>query len=135
MGNKLFLDPAHKPDEKSLESVLGRVYPLYQSLLTLTGKFSRDWNFSKSGGWMLKVHGNKKALLYLIPMENEFKISMAIREKEREAFMSDPKFQSIHPLIYAAKKFVEGYALQFMITNEDDFQKFEGFLTQLISLR
>ena len=56
MESKLFMDPACKPAQASLESALGSVYPQYQNLLILSDKFLQDWNFSKSGGWMLKVH-------------------------------------------------------------------------------
>jgi hypothetical protein len=130
MENKLFMDPACKPAEASLELALGRVYPSYKNLLILTGKLLQDWNFSKSGGWMLKVLANKKALFYLIPMKNEFKISMAIRENERVLLITDPDLQTSHPLIVGAKKHNEGYALQIIIANEDGFQKVKIFLNQ-----
>jgi hypothetical protein len=66
---------------------------------------------------MLKVHANKKALFYLIPMKNKFKISMAIRENERDLFMGDPDLQAFHQQISGAKKFSEGYALQLIIAH------------------
>ena len=91
--------------------------------------------FSKSGGWMLKIFDRKKAMLYLIPFNNGYKISLAIRENERENLLRDDTLVKIHNQIRLAKKFVEGFALQFEIFNDDDYQIIELFITKLIVFR
>lgn len=120
MEERPFLDKNSKPTEQTLQIAFGDVYTYYERLMSIPASFSKDWNFSKSSGWMLKVHDKKKALFYLIPLKNEFKISMAIRENERKSFLGDDELKTIHETIKSAKKYREGYALRFNIKDEVD---------------
>ncbi len=132
MEKRPFLDKNSKPTEQMLQSKFGETYTYYENLMNISDSFSKDWNFSKSSGWMLKVHDKKKALFYLIPLENEFKISMAIRENERKAFLDHDEFKTIHDVINSSKKYREGYALRFNIKNEADF-KIPGLLIKRLT--
>ena len=89
MVERVFLDESKKPSAQSLKTSFGNSYNNYNDLMDITESFSKDWNFSKTSGWMLKVHNKKKALFYVIPMEKEFKISMALRDNERKLFIKD----------------------------------------------
>ena len=135
MEKRPFLDKNSKPTEQMLQSKFGETYTYYENLMKISGSFSQDWNFSKSSGWMLKVHDKKKALFYLIPLENEFKISMAIRENEKKAFLDHDEFKTIHDMINSAKKYREGYALQFNIKDKEDFEMVASLIERLIVLR
>jgi hypothetical protein len=103
--------------------------------MEVANSFLRDWNFSKASGWMLKVHDKKKALFYLIPLKNEFKISMAIRENERKSFLKDNELEVIHNMITSAKKYKEGYALRFDVKNNEDFKIIKLLIEKLIDIR
>jgi hypothetical protein len=83
MEEKIFLEESVEPTEQLLEKALGKVYLHYQKIIALAKSFSMDWVFSKKGGWMEKIHDNKKALFYIIPLKDEIKISMAIRERKK----------------------------------------------------
>jgi hypothetical protein len=83
MEEIVFLNESTAPSEQTLKSEFGDVYTYSKALMDISDSFSKDWNFSKSSGWMLKVHDKKRALFYVNPMKNEFKVSMAIRESER----------------------------------------------------
>jgi len=72
-------------------------------LMDISDSFSKDWNFSKSSGWMLKVHNKRKALFYIIPMRNDFKVSMAIRKNELSKFLKDVELKNIHNNLLSAK--------------------------------
>jgi len=135
MGERTFLDKDIKPNGQALQSAFGEMYNYYQKLTDTAGTFSQDWNFSKSSGWMLKVHDKKKALFYLIPLKNEFKISMAIRENERKTFLEDIELKIIHDILKSAKKYREGYALQFNIKNKGNFETVTLLIKKLIALR
>jgi hypothetical protein len=76
-------------------------------LMDISDSFSKDWNFSKSSGWMLKVHNKRKALFYIIPMRNDFKVSMAIRKNELSKFLKDVELKNIHNNLLTAKKYSE----------------------------
>lgn len=135
MEEKTFLDKKIIPTDESLEQALGVSFPFYQRVVSLAGGFYHEWNYTKSGGWMLKVHDKKKALFYVIPLKNEFKISMAIREAERDALVIDPELISFHNALKTAKKYVEGYALQFKISNDSEYLNIELFIKKLTAIR
>jgi hypothetical protein len=135
MSDRPFFDPKVSPTENSLEAVIGAAYPCYRKLMGLTESFRHTWHFSKSSGWMLKVFEGQKALFYLIILQGGFKISMAVREYERDALLQDAELTNLHEQLSAAKKYAEGYALQFEIQNEGDFEKVEAFITKLKNKR
>jgi Protein of unknown function (DUF3788) len=130
-----FADGATRPTESALESTLGHAFGRYRSLLGLDTSFSRDWNYSKTSGWMLKVHDGKKALFYLIPLDCGFKVSLAIRESERDVLMADPDLAALNGTLASAKKFSEGFGLQFDVDDQGDFTAVEAFMTKLIAAR
>jgi len=84
---------------------------------------------------MLKVHDKNKALFYIIPLNGEFKISMAIRENERNTFLEDNELEAIHDMIKSAKKYREGCALRFEVKNNDDFKIISLLIKKLIDIR
>lgn len=135
MEDRIFLDKDLKPSDEVLKPVFDDIYVYYEELMDIAESFSKDWNFSKSSGWMLKVHDNKKALFYLIPLEDEFIISMAVRENERKSFLEDDELKLIHLMIKSAKKYREGYALRFNIKNNADFKMPKTLIKKLVVLR
>lgn len=135
MQERPFMDKDAKPTDEKLKQTMGDSYSNYAELMEITDSFLKDWNFSKSSGWMLKVHDKKKALFYLIPLEGEFKISMAIREHERNIFLEDNELKLIHDMIKSSKKYREGYALRFDIKNDDNFKILSLLIKKLINLR
>jgi hypothetical protein len=135
MEERPFSDKEAEPTEGKLKETFENSYVYYEELMDITKSFSKDWNFSKSSGWMLKVYDKKKALFYLIPLKNEFKISMAIRENERKAFLDDDELKLIHAMIKSAKKYSEGYALRFNVINDADFEMPELLIKKLIDIR
>jgi hypothetical protein len=84
---------------------------------------------------MLKVFDARKALFFLIPLKGGFKVSMAVRATERNAFLQDGELRMLQEKLSSSKKYSEGFALQFNITNRDDFQPVEQLIKKLITLR
>jgi hypothetical protein len=135
MMERPFLDKSIQPTEPAMQDALGNTYPYYKKVTGLSSSYAQEWTFTKSGGWMLKIYDRKKALLYLIPLTDGFKISLAIRENEREAFLNDDELAIMHDKISASKKYSEGFTLQFDIADESEFQTMELFLRKLIAIR
>jgi hypothetical protein len=135
MEKRPFSDKSSKPTDITLKSTLKDLYPEYSSLMDTTSSFGKCWNFIKGSGWMMKVHKKNKALFYIIPLKNEFKISLTIRDEERSAFLEDDKLRMFQEIIQSAKKYREGYALVFQIIDSVSFGKFEIFIKKLIPYR
>ena len=134
MVERVFLDESKKPSDQSLKSSFGNSYNNYIDLMDITDSFFKDWNFSKNSGWMLKVHNKKKALFYVIPMEKEFKISMALSDNERKLFIKDADLEMFNEKLLNAKKYREGFALKFTI-NAKIYETFKLLIKKLVPLR
>lgn len=132
---KTYLDKSIKPSNENLEKNLTLTFQFYTNLNNLTKNFKKEWNFSKSSGWMQKVYDNKKALYYLIPLQDSFKISLTIREVEKKNFIKNVELKEIYKQIIDAKKYSEGFAIQFVITNLTTFTIVRKFIELLIEGR
>jgi hypothetical protein len=135
MPERPFMDQERKPTEQTLQTALGVAYGPYSKLLGLAGGYAQSWAFGRSGGWMLKVHDRKKALLYLIPLHGGFRASMAIREAERDAFLADGQLASIRAKLEESRKCPEGFALQFDVTDASELAPLAAFVGKLIAMR
>jgi hypothetical protein len=136
LEEKLFLDKSVKPTIEAMETGLGETYRYYEKINDLLPLYPKEWAFSKSSGWMCKYHDKKKALFYLIPFKSQFKISLTIREHEKEIMLKERSLSlSILDKIESAKKYSEGYAIQLYVTNGKDYSVFEDLIKKLISLR
>ncbi len=135
MADRPFVDKTTKPDLESLSKVMGDVFQYYEKLNELTTNFKHTWNYSKGSGWLEKVENKKKALFYLIPLNDSFKISMAIRENEREFIVNDNSLSVYKKIVNEAKKYSEGYNIQFDVANNDEFDIAKQFIEIIIKLR
>jgi hypothetical protein len=135
MDERPFMNKTAQPEEAALQAALGGSQLFYERLLALADGYSREWGFTKSGGWLLKLFDRKKALLYLIPLNGAFKISLTLREAERESLLQDQELASLHESLLASKKYVEGFALQFEVREADGFRAAELLIGKLIALR
>lgn len=124
-----------RPTEQLLKKELVSVAPYYQQLMDVTSAFSKEWNYSKTGGWIQKVFDNKKALLYLIPLRNEFSLGLTVREHERDILLKDREIGFVKEQLAQAKKYSEGYGMQFRITNKRSFSECVQFVKKIIALR
>jgi Protein of unknown function (DUF3788) len=132
MEERPFCNKTSKPTNENIKKVLASTFSYYNQLMENTKTFSKEWNYSKSSGWMQKVFDKKKALLYLLPLTNQFIISMAIRENEREILLKD---KEIVLQLKQAKKYSEGFAMRFVVTNEETFSRTTLFINKIITLR
>lgn len=132
---KTYFNKSIKPTDGDLEKILNETFQFYNELNELTRNFIKEWIFSKRSGWMLKVHDKKKALYYLIPLESSFRLSLAIRETEKKTLIQNKELIEIKEQIIAAKKYSEGFALQFTITDSTSFIPIRKFIELLIKMR
>ncbi len=135
MENRPFIEKSVKPSNEKLEKVFGKSFTYYEKLQVLSSDFHSEWNFSKTSGWMLKVHDSKKALYYLIPLEKSFIVSLTLRENERKLFLKNDELSELHIAIKDARKFSEGYALQFHVSTLRVHKLLFLLLSKIIELR
>jgi hypothetical protein len=135
MADRPFLEQSNKPTDEAVEAELGAAYAYFGMAVDLASSFARDWSFTRTSGWMFKVHDRKKTLFYLIPLSQGFKLSMAIRESERDALVLDPELAALHEAISEARKHPEGFALSFTVEGASDFEPLALLIPKLIAER
>ncbi len=135
MDPKPFADPALQPTAETLSLALGPASGCYEQLLAATPGYVQAWNYSKGSGWMLKIHDGRKALLYVIPLRESFRASMAIREPEREALLADDRLAAVHAVLAAARRAPEGFACFFDVGSASELAPVEQLVRRLVELR
>jgi hypothetical protein len=135
MDERPFVDPGRQPTDDAVSAVLGAARPSWTRLLGLAGPFATEWSHSARGGWMLKVADRKKALLYLVPLRDAFRVSLTVREAEREAFLADADLAPVHDRIREATRYTEGYALYFEVSGGADIGPLETLIGELVAVR
>ena len=130
-----FCSKTSKPTDDNIKKVLASAFSYYNQFMENTKAFSKEWNYSKSSGWIQKVFDNKKALLYLIPLTNQFMISLTVRKNEREILLNDKEIDFHKEQLKQAKKYSEGFAMRFSVTDKESFSNTIIFIMKIISLR
>jgi|BarGraNGADG00312_1021997.scaffolds.fasta_scaffold44726_2 Protein of unknown function (DUF3788) len=135
MTERPFLGKDQKPDAAALEVTLGPAFVFYRDLTGLCDAFKREWAHTKGSGWMLKVSDGKKALCFVIPLEDSFRVSMAIRESEHSALLESADMADYRDLLASARKFAEGYSVVFDVATDPAYEHCSRFVCRIIEVR
>jgi len=135
VSERPFKEKSKKPTDEKVNEALGVVSEYFQDLRELTKDFQHTWNHSKSSGWMEKVEDKKKALYYLIPLNDSFILSMAIRENEKEYFESEETMAKYKEIVSCARKYSEGYNVKFEVKNAKQYDFSKEFIKKIIAQR
>jgi len=135
MSERPFLGKAQKPDIAALAAALGPVFASHRDLTNLCDDFKHEWVHTKGSGWMLKVADGKKALCYVIPLADSFRVSMAIGESERTALLESEHMADYRALLTSARKFAEGYSVAFDVTTASSDGLCRGVVCRIMEER
>jgi hypothetical protein len=131
----LFTDADVAPTEVLLRKQLGTSVDYYMRILSISGHYRKQWQYSRGNGWTLKVDDMHKALYYLIPFEGGIEISLTVRDRERTDLLKIKALEMLYPQLESARKYSEGYALRFEIESTQDCKSVTTFLERLITMR
>jgi len=135
MKRRLFTDADVTPTEAMLRKGLGPAMDFYHGVVSNSRDYRKQWQFSRGNGWTLKVDDTRKALYYLIPLEDGIEISLTIRDSERELFLKNGDIEVLRPLLQGATKYSEGFALRFDIETAAQYAPVARFIAQLMEIR
>lgn len=123
MTDAYFVEKAYPPEAAALRNALGALYPAYEEVLALAEGFAFEWKYyGRRIGWQLKASRKGKALFYLTPLQQSFRIGMAVRENEREQLTRSSLPPAIRNDLRSAKKYPEGYPLRLVISRPSDMK-------------
>lgn len=127
MASSAFSDRSREPGEKDIADVLGGADSLWRELkLSIASEFDglvEEWVYSgKNYGWSLRLKQKKRAILYMTPLEQTFRVSLAFGEKAVQAAHQSDLPSPVLCAIDSAPKYPEGRAVRMEITGAEDIR-------------
>jgi hypothetical protein len=124
------------PDAAALKRSLGKAFALYQQIQALTENISHEWKFyGTKYGWQEKALQKGRALYYLVPLANSFRIGFGVREDERELLLKSKLPAKAKEELRTVKKYPEGYPLRFVVSRTTDLKPVRLVIETLLSMR
>lgn len=119
----IFADKAVQPSNKDLADKVGNTLPLWDQLVEyVMEKYPaglKQWNFpGKKYGWSFRIKDKKRAIIYLLPRENYFKVAFVFGEKASDAVWESDVSDSIKTDLANAIKYMEGRGIQIEVKND-----------------
>lgn len=119
----IFQDKAVKPGDTDLVDKLGSVYEIwsqiYDFVLEKYPNGLAEWNFpGKKYGWSFRIKDKKRAIIYLLPRENFFKVAFVSGQKAMDKIMESNIATKIKTELEQAKKYAEGRGIRIEIKDE-----------------
>lgn len=113
MSLSIFSEKAFMPNDEMLRGALQDSGTLWDSLknhiISAYKSVSEEWKFySRSAGWTLVVKSGKRTLLYLVPLNNCFKVNFVFGEKAVGMAQKADLPEQIVSLVLEAKPHMEG---------------------------
>ena len=127
----IFTDKSVIPNDNDLVTNLGATYSLWMQIREFVyqqyPKGVEDWNFpGKKYGWSFRIKDKKRAILYLLPRNNYFKVAFVFGQKALDQIIESTIADSIKNELLAAKKYAEGRGIGIDVKDESnipDIQK------------
>jgi Protein of unknown function (DUF3788) len=120
-----FPDKSTPPSDETLRATLAGTAGMWKELIARLAEHFPPvdvvWGFtSKKIGWSARINHGKRTIVYLLPADGWFQVSLALGEKAAAAARASELRDAILPLIEAAPKYAEGRGIRFEIHPGDD---------------
>ena len=117
MEHSIFLDKSLKPSDADLKEALGGQYELWMELRKMVyQKYStgtEEWNFpGKKYGWSFRIKDKKRAIIYLLPRQDEFLVAFVFGNKAYEAILRSQVSDQIKTGLTDARVYAEGRGIR-----------------------
>lgn len=124
MDISIFTDKTVEPTQKDLQKELGSLYPLWEQIAeSVREKYpnpKEEWNYpGKKYGWSFRLKDKRRAIIYLLPRKNFFKVAFVFGQKATDQIMASNITQVIKEDLANAKKYVEGRGVSIEVHNSD----------------
>ncbi len=123
MDSSIFMDKALKPDSTELQKALGIKYYLWMDIRDYVfekyPKATEEWNYPGAKyGWSFRIKDKKRAIVYLLPSEQSFRVALVFGEKATHQALESLISPSIKKEIEAAPVYAEGRGFRIDVANE-----------------
>lgn len=119
----IFIDKTVKPTDKDLADRLDSKYKLWQRIHDLVlSKYPNglaEWNYSGlKYGWSFRIKDKKRAIIYLLPRDQYFKVAFVFGDKAVSKIMESGISKDIKTEINQATKYAEGRGIRIDVKND-----------------
>ncbi len=117
MDHSIFMDKASTPTDGELKHVLGDKYELWMEIrervfLKYPDR-KEEWNFpGKKYGWSFRIKDKKRAIIYLLPMREEFMAAFVFGGKAFEAIKESEVSPQVVSDLESARVYAEGRGIR-----------------------
>ena len=122
MDTSVFTDKNIVPTDVLLSESLGLCYDLWQNMkeyvLLKNPKATAEWNYPGAKyGWNFRIKDKKRAIIYLLPRENYFKVAFVFGQKATDAVLASTVSEAIKSDLMAARVYAEGRGITIEVKN------------------
>jgi hypothetical protein len=118
----VFTDKELVPNNESLKVSLGTTYEFWQTVVdyvhSVYPKTIEEWNFSKSAGWVFRLKDKKRAIIYLLPRANYFKVVLVFGQKATDEVLKSGVSVEIKTELESVKAYAEGRSIHIEVKDE-----------------
>ena len=117
------MDKAQVPNDEELKKALGTSFDLWKSIRKYTlknyPKALEEWNFpGAKNGWSFRIKDKKRAIVYLLPGDKNFRVALVYGEKATNQALSSNLSKEIKDVIETATVYAEGRGFRIEITDK-----------------
>ena len=132
----LFTDKLCPPEDCAVEEVLGRLYPHYLVLRSLCHDFMQEWRFpGKKYGWVLKVERKRKAVFWLTPLQNAYRIGFIVRLGEQEPLLEQIQPGVVRSALEHPTVYPEGLGFSLTVAESQVGEEVAKLVREIIAIR
>lgn len=122
MDTSVFTEKTVIPSDSDLANSLGLCYDLWQNLkeyvLLKYPKATVEWKYpGVKYGWHFRIKDKKRAIVYLLPRDQYFKVAFVFGHKATDAVLASPVSEAIKADLKAARAYVEGRGITIEVKN------------------
>jgi len=111
MDSSVFTEKKHAPTREDIKQALGALFSCWEGVIDFARQQHpasvEEWNFSKSG-WNCKIKDKKRAIIYLMPGEKQFRASFVLGAKATDAALASGIAEAIKAIIKESPVYAEG---------------------------
>lgn len=120
----IFIEKEHQPTQADLEEKLGKEQTqLWKTIRDFVWEqypnAVEEWNFpGKKYGWSFRIKDKNRAIIYLLPREQAFKVAFVFGQKAYDYIMEYNIDEAIKEKLKNTHKYAEGRGISFPATTE-----------------
>jgi hypothetical protein len=123
MDASVFMDKAKAPTDKDLVTALGATYGLWTALKNFVlEKYPAgiaEWNCpGKKYGWSFRIKDKKRAIVYLLPRQQFFKVAFVFGKKATEQVLNSEISSEIKSELEKARVYAEGRGIRIDVKDD-----------------